>query len=63
MLVLSRRVGEEIVIGENVRVTVVGVENRRVKLAISAPQSVTIHREEVYQRIQGCSYIAEAEVA
>ena len=63
MLVLSRRVGEEIVIGETVRVTVVGFENRRVKLAISAPKSVTFHREEVYQRIWGCSYLSEAEVA
>ena len=63
MLVLSRRVGEEIVIDETVRVTVVGVENRRVKLAISAPKSVTIHREEVYQRIQACDYFSEAEVA
>jgi carbon storage regulator CsrA len=63
MLVLSRRVGEEIVIGENFRVTVVGVENRRVKLAISAPKSVTVHREEVYQRIQSCNNLSEAEVA
>lgn len=50
MLVLTRRVGEEIVIGENVRVRVVGVHGDKVRVAVSAPQSVRVDRLEVHQR-------------
>lgn len=53
MLVLTRRVGEEIVIGGTVRVRIVAVQNQRVKVGITAPSHVTVHREEVYQRLQG----------
>ncbi len=52
MLVLTRRVGEEIVIGDMVRVTVVAVKNQRVKVGITAPSQVTVHREDVHQRLQ-----------
>ena len=52
MLVLTRHVGEEIVIGDMIRVTIVAVENGRVKLGITAPHQVTVHREEVYRRLQ-----------
>lgn len=52
MLVLTRHVGEEIVIGGTVRVKIVSVQNLRVKLGITAPQHVTIHRQEVHQRIE-----------
>jgi carbon storage regulator len=53
MLVLTRRVGEEIVIGDMVRVTVVDVKNQRVKVGIKAPSHVTVHRHEVHQQLQG----------
>jgi len=52
MLVLTRRVGEEIVIGDMVRVKIVAIHNDRVKLGITAPQQVTVHREEVHRRLQ-----------
>ena len=52
MLVLSRKLGEAIVIGPNVVLRVVEVRGDRVKLAFNAPESVSIHREEVYRRIQ-----------
>ena len=55
MLVLSRKPGEKLVIGGNIEVTVVAVCGNRVKLGFSAPQSVSIQREEVWLRgIQGC---------
>ena len=50
MLVLSRRVGEEIVIGGNIRVTVVSVEGGKVRLGVTAPASVPVHRKEVLDR-------------
>lgn len=54
MLVLSRKVGETVVIGENVRVTVVAIdtEHGRVRLAVEAPKAVPVHREEIYQAIR-----------
>jgi carbon storage regulator len=52
MLVLSRKVGERIVIGENIVVTVVDVRGDRIRLGISAPEGVPIHREEVFVRLQ-----------
>ena len=51
MLVLSRKPGESLRIGDNVKVTIVAVSNSQVRLAIDAPQSVGIHREEVYEKI------------
>jgi carbon storage regulator len=55
MLVLSRKRGEVIVIGDGITVTVLAVDGDRVKLGIVAPAEVPVHREEVYQRIGGCS--------
>ncbi|WP_169975684.1 carbon storage regulator CsrA [Tautonia rosea] len=52
MLVLSRKIGERIRIGDTVTLTVVRVHGDKVRLGIEAPESVTIHREEVYQRLQ-----------
>ena len=52
MLVLSRRRGEVITIGEDVQVVVLGVEAGRVRLGITAPQNVSVYREEVRQRMQ-----------
>ena len=52
MLVLSRKVGQKIVIGNDIVVTVLGHKGDCVKLGIEAPQEVSIHREEIHQRIQ-----------
>jgi len=49
MLVLSRKIGEEIVIADNIRVKIVGMQGNRVKLGIVAPDDVTIHREEIHR--------------
>lgn len=49
MLVLSRKIGEEIVIADHIRVKIVGVQGNRVKLGIVAPEDVTIHREEIHR--------------
>lgn len=51
MLVLSRRLGETIVIGDNIRLTVLSVSGGQVRLGIAAPKEVSVHREEIYERI------------
>lgn len=52
MLILSRRIGEDIRIGDDIVVTVISVQGMQVKLGIAAPSAVAVHREEIYQRIQ-----------
>ena len=52
MLILTRRVGETLVIGNDVTVTVLGVRGNQVRLGVNAPKEVAVHREEIYQRIQ-----------
>ena len=52
MLVLTRKIGESIRINNNISVTIMEVDGRSVKVAIDAPRSVPIHREEIFQRIQ-----------
>lgn len=51
MLILTRRVGETVVIGNDVDVTVLGVKGNQVRLGVKAPRDVAVHREEIYQRI------------
>ncbi len=51
MLVLTRKLGEVIRIGDNIIITVVEIDGRNVKMGITAPRNVSVHREEVYQRI------------
>lgn len=51
MLILTRRVGETLIIGDNVVITVLGVKGNQVRIGINAPKDVSIHREEIYNRI------------
>jgi carbon storage regulator len=53
MLILTRRVGETLMIGDEVTVTVLGVKGNQVRIGINAPKTVAFHREEIYQRIKG----------
>jgi carbon storage regulator len=52
MLILTRRVGETLMIGDDVSVTVLGVKGNQVRLGINAPKNVSVHREEIYKRIK-----------
>ena len=52
MLILTRRVGETVVIGEDISVTVLGVKGNQIRLGINAPKDVTVHRQEIFDRIQ-----------
>jgi len=52
MLILTRRVGETIVIGDDIKITVLGVKGNQVRIGVNAPKTVTVHREEIFNRIQ-----------
>lgn len=52
MLVLTRREGEKLVIGEDVSIVVLGINGKQVRLGVAAPLSVPVHREEIYERIK-----------
>ena len=53
MLILTRRVGESLRIGDDVSVTVLGIKGSQVRIGVNAPKTISVHREEVYDRIHG----------
>ena len=52
MLILTRRIGETLMVGDEVTVTVLGVKGNQVRLGVNAPKEIAIHREEIYERVK-----------
>ncbi|MBG5918998.1 carbon storage regulator CsrA [Providencia huaxiensis] len=51
MLILTRRVSEEVMIGDDIKIKILGVKGNQVRIGVAAPENVSVHREEIYQRI------------
>ena len=60
MLILTRKLGESIVIGDNIKVTITDIRNGQIKLGITAPKDVTVNREEVVKEIKGGNVLSSA---
>ncbi len=52
MLILTRKIGESLIIGNNITITVLGVKGTQVRIGINAPKDVSVHREEIYKKLQ-----------
>ncbi len=61
MLILTRRIGETLMVGDEVTVTVLGVKGNQVRVGVSAPKDVAVHRQEVYEKIQKETEFSESE--
>jgi carbon storage regulator len=60
MLILTRRLNETLIIGDHIEVKVLGIKGSQVRIGISAPQEVAVHREEIYQRIKAAEPALDA---
>ncbi|MCK9999337.1 carbon storage regulator CsrA [Providencia rettgeri] len=60
MLILTRRVSEEVMIGDDIKIKILGVKGNQVRIGVAAPENVSVHREEIYQRILAENSIATA---
>ncbi|MCK3657015.1 carbon storage regulator [Pasteurellaceae bacterium Macca] len=61
MLILTRKIGESLLIGDDVEITVLSIRGSQVKLGIKAPKTISVHREEIYRRIKALSETNESE--
>ena len=52
MLILTRRVGESLIIGDNIVINILGVKGNQIRIGVNAPKEISVHREEIYNRIQ-----------
>jgi len=61
MLILTRKVGETLMIGDDVTVTVLGVKGNQIRVGVNAPKEIIVHREEIYKRIENEKRVENAE--